>query len=77
MAIHLADVTIHINETLDQARMEQLRDQLLEQTGVMAADYRMQNRHLMIVGYDPRRNSAVHLLKAVKEKGLSAELIGL
>ena len=77
MAIHLADVTIHIDETLDQIHLEQLRDQLLEQAGVMAAVYRMQRRHLMIVGYDPNRNSAVELLKVIRRQGLGAELIGL
>ncbi len=77
MAIQLADVTIHIHEDLDQTHLERLRDQMLEQAGVMAADYHLQRRHLMIVGYDPARNRAVDLLKAVRAQGVHAELIGL
>jgi hypothetical protein len=77
MAIQLADVIIHIDETLDQTHLERLRDRVLEQAGVMTADYRLQQRHLMVVGYDPDRNSAGNLLKAVTAQGLHAELIGL
>ena len=77
MAIQLADVIIHIDETLDQTHLERLRDQVLKQAGVMAADYRMESRHLMVIGYDPGRNSAGDLLKVVRAQGLHAELVGL
>lgn len=77
MAIQLADVIIHIDETLDQTQLERLREQMFDQAGVMAADYHLPRRHLMIVGYDPDRNRAVDLLRVVKAQGVHAELIGL
>ena len=77
MAIQMADVTIHIDETLDNGRLERLRDEILGQTGVMAADYRKEKRHLMTVEFDPARNNSENLLKVVKAQGLHAELIGL
>ena len=77
MATSISDVTIHIDETLDAARLEKLRDALLTEDGVMAADYQKATRHLMIVAYDPARNSSANLLKTVKAQGVHAELIGL
>ena len=77
MATNMSDVTIHIDETLDAARLEKLRDSLLQENGVMAADYQKSKRHLMIVEFDPARNSAANLLNTVKAQGVHAELIGL
>jgi len=77
MSIQLADVTIHIDETLDEIRMEKLRDRLLGQTGVVTADYKMEKPHLMIVEYDPAKNSSDGLLRSLTTEGVHAELIGL
>jgi len=77
MATQIADVTIHIDETLDRAKLEKLRDSLLGEAGVMAADYHEEKPHLMIVEYDPDRNNSGNLLKVVTTQGVHAELIGL
>jgi hypothetical protein len=77
MSSQMTDVTIHIDETLDPPRLEQLRDRLLSEDGVVAADYSKEKRHLMIVEYDPDRNNSANLLNAVKAQGVHAELIGL
>jgi len=77
MTIQLADVTIHIDETLGTPKMEELRDKLLGQSGVMAADYDKKKPHLMIVEYDPAKNNSDNLLKSVTTQGVHAELIGL
>ena len=76
MAIQLADVTIHIDETLGNAKLEELRDKLLGESGVMAADYDHKKPHLMIVEYDPARNNSTNLLKSLTTQGVHAELIG-
>jgi hypothetical protein len=77
MATQMADVTIHIDKTLDSAKLEALRDKLLAEEGVMAADYHKEKPHLMIVEYDPDRNNSGNLLKVVTAQGVHAELIGL
>ena len=66
MTIQMVDVTIHIDEALDHAHLEQLRDRMLGETGVMAAVYHDEKPHLMIVEYDPVKNSSANLLKAVQ-----------
>ena len=73
----MTDITIHIDETLDPARMESLRDILLNDNGVMTADYRRENLHLMVVGYDPQATSSQTLLRTVQAQGMHAELIGM
>jgi len=77
MTIQLADVTIHIDEALDKTKMEQLRDRLLGQAGVVTADYKMEKPHLMIVEYDPAKNNSAGLLRSLATEGVHAELIGL
>jgi DNA-directed RNA polymerase subunit L len=77
MAIQMADVTIHIDETLDHTHLEKLRETMLAEAGVMAAVYHDEKPHLMIVEYDPVKNSSGNLLKVVETQGVHAELIGL
>lgn len=77
MTTQMVDVTIHIDETLDHAHLEQLRDKMLAETGVMGAVYHDEKPHLMIVEYDPVKNSSEKLLKVIKTQGVHAELIGL
>jgi hypothetical protein len=77
METQMADVTIHIDETMDSAKLEGVRDKLLAETGVMAASFHKEKPHLMIVEYDPDKNNSGNLLKAVTKQGVHAELIGL
>lgn len=77
MEIQMADVTIHIDETLDSAKREDLRDKMLAEAGVMAAIFHKDKPHLMIVEYNPDKNSSANLLKAVRKLGIHAELIGM
>ena len=73
----MTDVTIHIDETLDSATMEKLRDVLMGANGVLTADYQRENTHLVVVEYDPHRIDSKNLLKTVRDHGLHAELVGL
>jgi hypothetical protein len=77
MTTQMVDVTIHIDETLDHAHLERLRDRMLAEAGVMGAAYHDEKPHLMIVEYDPAKNSSENLVKAIKTQGVHAELIGL
>ena len=77
MDINLADITIHIDETLDHNALQSIRDAILEHDGVGSASFHDDKRHLMIVMYDPERINSHSLLEIVQGKGVHAELIGL
>ena len=77
MDTKLADVILHIDETVDHQAREEIQDLLRQMDGVMAADSHDEKPHLMVVGYDPDRTNSSDILKSVKDRGLHAELIGL
>ena len=73
----LVDVTIHIDELLPSSNVEQIRDILLSQSGVVAADCHEKTPHLLMVEYDPELADSGQLLASVVNQGVHAELIGL
>ena len=74
--VKMSDITIHIDETLDSAKREGVRDTIFAIDGVMAAAINEKTPHLMIVEFDPDRVSTAGLLSAVTDKGVHAELVG-
>jgi hypothetical protein len=77
MESKMVDVMIHIDpETTHQVR-ENLRDLILNTSGVDAAAYHDDKPHLMIVEYDPDVISSQQLLQLVIQQGYHAELVGL
>ncbi len=77
MEINMVDITLHIDEETSQEDREGLRDSYLQLNGVMAADYKNEKPHLMIIEYNPDVITSSELLKVIEKKGLHAELIGL
>jgi len=75
--INLADVTVHIDENLDQESREGIQEAVRGLDGVVAAASHDQRPHLMIVEYDPEKVGSDAILARVKEQGIHAELIGL
>ena len=77
METKMVDVTLHIDEETTPDEREHLRDQLLKLDGVMAADYRNNQPHLMIVEYNPDRIASKKLLEVTQDRGYHAELVGM
>jgi hypothetical protein len=77
MSEKMTDVTMHIDEETSHEQREALRDHLLQRDGVLAAAYRDEKPHLMVIGYDPEIIKSVEFLDIVKSSGMHAELIGL
>ncbi len=77
MDVQMADVTIHLDETLDHDTREDLRDRILALDGVMGVAHHDSKPHLMIVEYDPARLHAIDLLRPITDQGYHAELVGL
>lgn len=77
METRKADVTVHIDETLDHEHREEVRRALCNMEGVMEVRVPDQTPHLMVVEYDPLSVSSEDILHRVTRRGLHAELIGL
>ncbi|MDH5633311.1 MAG: ATP-binding protein [Gammaproteobacteria bacterium] len=77
MSDKMVDITLHIDENTNHADRESLRDDLLHNVGVMAADYDEKTPHLMTIAYDPDKINSSRFVRIAENKGLHAELIGL
>lgn len=77
MKSQLADITVHINETLDESDLNQLEHRLRQGAGIVSIGRQRRRPHLMIVGYDPTATRSQKILERVNRNGLKAQLIGL
>ena len=77
MDIDLADVTIHVDETLDPAGLTQLDSAFRERDGVVSVHVDENRPHLFVLEYNPERVNSKDLLKIVELQGMHAELVGL
>jgi cell division protein FtsX len=72
-----ADVTVHIDETLDHSKLQELADEVRRIGGVESVTSHDDKPHLMIVKYDPGQTSSSSIHQAITAKGIHAKLIGL
>ena len=75
--IKLADVTVHVDETLDAATRAKLEEDLRSQDGVISVHSSEETPHLIVVTYDPDHTKSREILGIVLGEQLHAELIGL
>jgi len=75
--IKLVDIILHIDETLNHAKLESLSDKIRQQDGVVSVAFHDDKPHLMIVEYNPDKKKSAEILKCVTDQGVHAELIGL
>lgn len=74
-AMHTADVTIHINQTIAQNHQQELEMIIREIDGVIAPRFNLP--HMLVVLYNTDKTSPEILLNAVRGKGYQAQLVGL
>ena len=77
MNIDLADVTLHVDETLDSTALTDLDTAIRKIDGVVSVHVNPDRPHLFILEYNPAKVSSEQLLDSVKVRGLHAELVGL
>jgi hypothetical protein len=77
MDISLADVTLHIDQSLDPGQRARLESDLRAIAGVVSVHHPDDRPHLAIVQYNPQETGSGDLLKAVTGLGVRAELVGL
>ena len=77
MNIQLADVTVHIDQTLEREERSKIEDVLRAIDGVVSVHNPDDRPHLSVIEYNPDKTSSSAILSAVTSQGVHAELIGL
>lgn len=77
MAGMTADVTVHIDETIDHGRLQAIAEVVRGSAGIVSADFHDDRPHFLLVRYDPDRTDAHAVHAVVAAQGVHAELIGM
>lgn len=72
----MADVVIHINETVDHDRRTEIADMIRNHKGVMGVAHHDEKPHLLIVEFNPADVHAKELLQVALDQGVHAQLVG-
>ena len=72
----MADVIIHVNESVDHNRRTEIADMIRNHKGVMGVAHHDEKPHLLIVEYDPEEVHAKELLQVALSEGVHAQLVG-
>ncbi|EXJ14890.1 hypothetical protein [Imhoffiella purpurea] len=77
MTVSLADVLIHIDETLSAEDRSDVEGLLRDVEGVVSVHNPEDRPHLTLVGYRPDVTDAGTLLQGIRAKGVHAQMVGL
>jgi len=77
MDIDLADVTVHIDETLDEDGKTKLEEAFRGRDGVVSVHISPEHPHLVVIEYNPKKVTSRDLVDVPHFQGLHAELVGL
>jgi hypothetical protein len=77
MDINLADVTIHIDEALDDDARNKLEEAFRDRDGVISVHINPEHPHLVVVEYNPQIIKSRDLVDIPRFNGLHGELVGL
>lgn len=69
------DILIHIDEVLNPNQQQVIESELRAIEGVIAP--RFNKPHLLVISYNSDKTNTLALLKAVKDKGYQAQVVGL
>ena len=72
----VSDVTIHIDESLNDRELFNLEQTIRSDYGVVSVGHSHANRHMLVVLYDPKTIRGRDILKRVENQGFHGELIG-
>jgi len=77
MNIQLADVVVHIDQTLEKDQRSKIEDELRAIDGVVSVHNPDNRPHLSVIEYNPDKTNSATILSTVTNQGVHAELIGL
>jgi len=72
----MADVIIHVNESVAHDRRIEIADAIRGRAGVMGVAHHDEKPHLLIVQFDPDQVHAKELLQVALDQGVHAQLVG-
>ena len=73
----VADVTVHIDETIEHSKLQEISDAVRALDGIESVTFHDDKPHFMIVKYDPEQTDSSSIHQAVVAKGVHAQLLGL
>lgn len=73
----IVDVVVHVEERLGNEAQQALEERLRQREGVIAPRFSEGRPHLLVVAYNPARIGSAALLKAVRDEGYQARLVGM
>jgi hypothetical protein len=73
----MADVVIHVNESVNHVQRTVIADAIRAHAGVMGVAHHDEKPHLLIVEYNPDVVHAKDLLQVALDQGVHAQLVGL
>jgi hypothetical protein len=73
----MADITLHVDEYLDEAQRQRLLERLCAEGGVHAVTSLPTTPKFVVIDYDSSLTSSQAFLHMVSAEGLRGELIGL
>ena len=75
MSATIVDITVHIDETLNDRELVNLEQAVRSDEGVVSVGHNG-NRHLMMVLYDAEEIKGRDILNRVTDQGFHGELVG-
>lgn len=77
MSVQLNEIVIHLDESVDEATLAALEQNIRQEQGVTSVGHRPNQNHLMMVVYDTAVARGANFLHHFRERGLHAQLIGM
>lgn len=72
-----ADIAVHIDETLDHARLAAVAEEVRKGAGIASAVFHDTRPHFLLVRYDPAATTADAIHRLVVDQGVHAEMVGM
>ena len=76
MSATVTDVTVHIDEALNDRELINLEQTIRSDNGVISVGHSNKSRHIIVVLYDPEAIRGKDILNRVTTQGFHGELIG-
>jgi len=73
---HTVEIVVHISETLGEVRRRNLVTALIQDSGIVSAEFCPLRYHLMLVRYDRDNYSSQDVLASVRSQNTNPRLIG-
>jgi hypothetical protein len=75
--MHISDVMIHVDESLNDEARDALEASMREIEGVVAPRFNAGKTHLLMIAYDPGKTTTAVLLEKTRAAGYTAQLVGM